>query len=52
MAALPRFDRVIVMKQGAVSADGAWCDLEHDEGIVDIVTQIARPSAAEACNPL
>ena len=44
LAALPRFDRVIVMKQGAVIADGSWFELAAKEGIADIVTQISASS--------
>lgn len=40
LAALPRFDRVIVMKQGAVVADGPWLELEGEEGMAEIVAQI------------
>jgi ATP-binding cassette subfamily B protein/ATP-binding cassette subfamily B protein RtxE len=45
LAALPRFDRVIVMKHGAVIADGPWFELEGDEGVAEIVTQIIAPLA-------
>jgi len=41
LAALPRFDRVIVMKQGAVIADGPWFELAAEDGIAEIVTQIS-----------
>lgn len=43
LAALPRFDRVIVMKHGAVMADGPWFEVEAVEGIAEIVTQISAP---------
>jgi ATP-binding cassette subfamily B protein len=45
LAALPRFDRVIVMKQGAVIADGPWCELKNDSGILEVLTQISTRSS-------
>lgn len=45
VAALPRFDRIIVMKQGAVVADGPWLELEHEERIAELVSQMVSGSA-------
>ncbi|MGV6396079.1 ATP-binding cassette domain-containing protein [Pseudomonas caspiana] len=38
LAALPRFERVIVMKHGTVIADGPWFELAAKQGIAEIVT--------------
>lgn len=48
LAVLPRFDRVIVMSGGRIIADGHWCELEAQDGIADIATQIARPATPDA----
>lgn len=46
LSALPRFDRIIVMKHGTVIADGPWFKLATDPGIVEIVAKItSRPTA-------
>ncbi|MFK7701523.1 ABC transporter ATP-binding protein [Pseudomonas caspiana] len=45
LAALPRFDRIIVMKQGAVVADGPWFELENEARIAELVTLIDSGSA-------
>lgn len=45
LAALSRFDRVIVMRHGAIIADGPWFELENEEGVADIVSQIAAHRA-------
>jgi ATP-binding cassette subfamily B protein/ATP-binding cassette subfamily B protein RtxE len=47
LAALPRFDRVIVIKNGTVIAEGPWSELENVQSVVEIITQLAsRPSDA------
>lgn len=40
LAALPFFDRVIVMKQGSVIADGVWSDLEGDLRVLDVLNEV------------
>lgn len=47
LAALPHFDRVIVMKQGEVIADGPWSELKVDGAIGEIVDQITLQSTDE-----
>lgn len=45
LEALPQFDRVIVIKQGSVVADGPWSELEGDGRIAELVAQIVSSSA-------
>lgn len=51
LTALPRFDRVIVIKQGAVVADGPWFEVQDDKAVVKALKQIsphsANPAAAQ-----
>jgi ATP-binding cassette subfamily B protein len=42
LAALPSFDRVIVIKQGKVIADGHWRELETDSPVAETVKEIAE----------
>jgi ATP-binding cassette subfamily B protein/ATP-binding cassette subfamily B protein RtxE len=42
LTALPRFDRVIVIKQGRVIADGHWSELENEETVTEAVKEIAN----------
>lgn len=44
LAALPSFDRVIVIKQGKVIADGHWHELETDNPVAETVKEIAEGS--------
>jgi ATP-binding cassette subfamily B protein len=44
LEALPRFERVIVMAQGAVVADGPWSELEDEGRIAELVAQIVSGS--------
>ena len=41
IAALSRFDRIIVINQGSVIADGPWCELREDEAVKRTLTQIS-----------
>jgi ATP-binding cassette, subfamily B, bacterial len=41
LAALPRFDRVIVIGQGAVVADGPWQEVQHHKLVVLALDQIS-----------
>lgn len=42
LAALPSFDRVIVIRQGKVIADGHWCELETVSPVAETVKEIAE----------
>jgi ATP-binding cassette subfamily B protein len=41
LSVLPRFDRVIVMKQGDVVADGPWSELQGRDDVVQVLTQMS-----------
>lgn len=41
LTALPRFDRVIVIKQGKVIGDGRWHELESDSPVAEALKEIA-----------
>ncbi|RRV04846.1 ABC transporter ATP-binding protein [Pseudomonas sp. v388] len=44
VAVLPRFDRVIVIKHGAVIADGHWSKLSSEPGVVRALQEITLAS--------
>lgn len=42
LSVLARFDRVIVMRQGAVIADGRWAEISNDEMIADLMAHMGE----------
>lgn len=40
IAALPRFDRIIVMQNGAIIADGPWADIIVRGPVIDVLTRL------------